>query len=461
MNNFDPWPHVIVLFAVTVVCAVYGIRYVRTTKRVLNLYTLALFNYMMVQPISGLSHLLDWGQSRGFYDLVARGGDDYVGVSTLATVLGLVAMLIGFERAPRPFEDRVSRNPWQSPYDPLILGTIIIIMVPLCLYSIQQIYAIRDALATSRIIALKDGNARFAFMSQWFVWVVTFAAGLILIRLQIKSKMVTLFIVGCATVCIVSAVFWSGGRSIILVMVLPLLIYAEPRLVGVRAPVFIFGSLGMVVMSAVISNARAVGMVNYTGFDMGNWLDWEWGRFSIIGCSLDYINMFGYLMGETFIGGFLWAISPLTSMIGLPINVNNFTFSYNVTSRILFGNYDFIHVVPGLTAELYMNFGQIGVFAGYAVLGRCIAYAHNKIRTTHGFVDQIMWNYIGILLVFRTIPADSASIWSYFLMGGTPLYVTSGLSHLMNWVTGSGKTGRIQPAVRARGPRYKAIGEAR
>lgn len=436
MDELNLFVNLLVLSIVAIACMVLAVRFAKSTGHVLNFYTLALVNYMFIFPLSGLSHLSGWGLTRGYYDLLISGRESYVITATLATVLGFAGLIIGFGRSVPRFDDnRLLQKPWRNEIDRAIVVLLVLVMTPICLYSIQQIYAIRDSLALARIISLTGGSARYAFFAQWSVWVASFAAILILTLLPVRSKLLTLITLGCAAAVIFISVFWSGGRSVIIVMLMPLLIYAEPRLAGVKLPVFLGGGAAMVVLMAIISNIRSEAIVAGTGFDIGNWLDWEWGRYSIIGPAIDYVDMSGYLLGETFIGGFLWSMNAITSMIGIQIDTSGYMFSYNVHSRILFNSFEFIYVVPGLTAELYMNFGQIGVFLGYIVLGRAIAVTHRLLTTVSGSIDALLLAYFGVLLVFRTMPADSASIWSYLILIGMPLLIASAGSHVVSAIS--------------------------
>lgn len=329
---------------------------------------------------------------------------DYIWQANLAALVGLVCLIIGAKKslAVATYQPATGQAMWRSKRDMRIGVLVILLLGPAAIYGLIQVSSIATDLGSSRIIALTGGTARYAFLSHWVTWIITLGALIAISLTGSRNALAVLLIVAIGTTLIVSSLAWTGGRSMPFVMALSLVLYALPRLRGLRAIAVLLGGAAALAYIVAVSQSRSDGLG--AGVDPGNWLDWEWGRYSIIGTSFEYVRLNGFLYGQTFVSAVASAALPLLGLVGLYPATPDLLTSTDVTSRILFGTYDAIHVVPGMSAELYVNFGLVGVAVGYLALGRAAWWVDNALRRTSGALQQVFLYYLGALLAFRTIP---------------------------------------------------------
>ncbi|MGN6488003.1 MAG: hypothetical protein ACTHLT_09320 [Devosia sp.] len=392
--------------------------YARASGTVANFRTLVLGNYLLVQPLSGIAHLTRLGASRGYLDLLAFPADHLL-QATAAALLGLVGFVVGAGRIRKTHPAGASAPPlFASKTERLVAVLVVLGLGPLAVWGVLEVNAIAESLDARRIIGLDGGTARFSFLSHWFAWIVSLAAALMLSRAPPRAALWKLAVVAMALGLIVGSLLWSGGRSVLLVMALPLVLLAWPYLRGVRGVAAVIGAVTLTLAVATISGTRG-------GISVGNWLDWEWGRFSMLATSLEYVRVNGYLMGETFVAGLVAVVGPPLGLLGLPLGSGDMLTSTDVASRVLFGHFDAIHVVPGFTAELAVNFGLPGVLIGYFALGRASAWVDGRLARQEGAIGRLLLLYLGALLSLRVIGADSAALLFYLFYSGTPLLLAA------------------------------------
>lgn len=432
-----------ILLALTAIVGSYCCYiFARRSGSFANFRTIVLANFLIVQPLSGIAHLREWGSTRGYFDLLNY-PDDYILQATIAAILGMVFLTLGARKPlPQELSPDISnkRSFWATRRDPTIVLLVVLLFGPISLYGLVQMNAIAGGLGTARVIALDGGAARFSFLSHWFTWVVSLTAMLAIYRLPRNKPHFVLFVLGVAVALIAASLSWTGGRSILIVMCLPITLFALPYLRGVRTLAIIIGAVAFIGYAVIISEVRSSSLVSGTGVNFGNWLDWEWGRFSIVGTSLEFVRGNGFLNGQTFLAGLASVAYPILGMLGIQTGSLNLLTSTDISSRVLFGNFDSIYVVPGFTAELVANFGLFAVIPGYFLLGRAAWWVDASLRKHTGGLQEILLFYIGSLLAFRVIAADSASILFYLLYSGGPLL----LVNLMSFVWAGGLRRRKQ-----------------
>jgi oligosaccharide repeat unit polymerase len=382
-----------------------------------------------MHPLSGVVHLAAMGSHRGYFDLLNYSSDYHV-QANLVTVVGLLFLVLGSNK--KTFVRSRTVSTVETPLsgrDQLIAFLFIYCLIaPLAIYGMVRVGEVAGNFENARVIELRGGTARFGFMSHWVAWVVTVSAIYVINKIQSRHSVLVLIILLCAVGAIGVSLAWAGGRSILLVMSFPIIMYAMPRLQSLRAPSIAGGALALLIYVIVISETRSSSFFSGRGVDLGNWLDWEWGRYSIIGTSAEYVRSRGFLYGETFVSGLLAVILPILSVVGVDGPSTGMLTSTNITSLMLFGNYNFIHVVPGFSAELFVNFGVVGVAAGYAVLGRASWWVDSRLHQASSAFQKIFLYYIGSLLVFRVMPTGFSSFLFYLLYSGGPLLLIVGVS---------------------------------
>lgn len=416
------------IFALTVFALVGVAVALYVAKRVgrfLNFRTLLLLNYTVVVNVSGVVHLSAIPDApRGFYDLLATPADPGLELGVYASFLGLVGLAVAsLQKLPaKPSPDVSLSEPWLVTEEKVFVGLMTLILLPLGIMSTLQLQSYVDSLGAERVIALTDGNARFSYFSNWLTWAISFAA-IALVASRLGRNRVTVFIAGAvATLAITATLAWTGGRSIIVVMVLPIILVLLPRLRGAR---WIAVPAALVAAATYMISISETRSASSGGFNPAAWLDWEWGRFSMMGFANTSMHANGPLYGETFLSGFVNVVFGVFRLLGLYIPNPPLRSSTEISGELILSSSDLLYVVPGLTAELFLNFGLLGVLFGFYFLGRVTSWADRKFLEAPTVLIKLVFAYVGTLLVFRTVAADSGSILSYLLYSGFPLIIAA------------------------------------
>ncbi|MFE4543450.1 hypothetical protein [Arthrobacter sp. NPDC056727] len=391
--------------------------------RFLNFRSLLILNYILVSNVSGIVHLMEpGGASRGYFDVLSARSSDVVESATISSLLGLAAVCVGCMSGITTVSSLVPQSrpgEWLLSSERKSLWLLVAVLLPLSVFSIIQIQQYVQSLDASRIIQVADGYARYSFMSGWFVWAATFTAICLVSGRLGTNRLFVLCVSSGALIAIVASLAWSGGRSVIVVMTFPLALVLLPKLRGVRWLAIPAATAAAASYIIAVTETRTVGAAS----QLWTWLDWEWGRFSMLGFADQYAEEHGFLWGETFVAGVTNILFGSLRLIGIGISNPPLRSSMNITGEELLNSSTAIYIVPGLGAELFMSFGVLGVVLGFYLLGRLVSFVDRKYIETSGAIPRILWAYIGTLLVFRTIAADSGSIYSYVLYTGFPLLI--------------------------------------
>ena len=409
--------------------------------RFLNFRTLLISNYVLVGNISGAIHLSSIEQGyRGFYDVLS-GGNDVLTVSTVGTILGLVAICLGsLWRLPKRGEQN-STEPRLSSREWSLLSIAVPLIFLLALPALIRMRAIADASAATRILSVDQGEARYVFMSHWFVWAICLGAVLVINSRFCRPPLFVATVTIIALAISALSMSWSGGRSIVIVMCLPLLILVSPRLRGVRwVSALILISAAVVYLSQLTVERTAGVRITSSAW---SWADWEWGRYSMLGFAQDFVGTNGYLYGETFAAAGANILLGLMRLIGIYIPNPEWRSMPDITGAAILGNGD-TYVVAGLNAELYVNFGYAGILLGMLILGMLAAWVDNRFVASPSQISKFAWAYVGTLLVFHTLAGDANAVGCYLLYSGLPVVLL----------------GVLAATIRTRGTRVTAASEA-
>lgn len=402
----------------------------RRTHRLLNFPTLVIFIYVVTNLVSGIAHLLKISDTRrGYFDTglwLTPAQLDHV---VLIQAVGLIAICSGvLWGLPTGVAKGASqRRTGLSIRDRAILPSAIAVLLPVSLWASLQVSEHVATLGIDRIIAISGGMARYSYMSHWLVWAISLSVIWLTSRRTNNHETWRVFALSVGVTAIAASLQWNGGRSIILVMTLPLILVLLPRL---RRSKWVAGPVGLTIGILYVIQISENRNTRYSGSgtSLVEWLDWQWGRFSMLGYSVKYVDDNGLLWGETFAAGAIRFVDGVLRLAGLqPINAE-LRSSTNIAAESLLNSSADIYIVPGMSAELYMNFGMAGIFLGYFVLGWLCSWADAGFVRSATPVTQLAWAYVGTLLVFRTIPVDSASAYSYLVFSGAPLLMLAAVS---------------------------------
>lgn len=419
--------YVVLLLALTIAGLVIALRFSKKHGTPLNFGTLLLLNYTIIQPVSGIVHLLNIsGADRGYFDLL-KAPSSYTLTATICAILGLGALTLGYIHGGG-LKAAGARRPgvfWLGKNDIIILSSVLLFLIPLTFYSLMQIQGYAANSGLDRLIQVDGGFARYAYMAQWIAWVITFVALLLLARRRGLGAFWSIVIIGIGCILMTFSMRWSGSRSATLLFALPMVKTLQPRFGKLEKPAVAFGLMVLLIYAQMLSAVREVSLsvAGQSGFI--GWLDWQWGRFSMSGYAAQHVQTHGYLYGETLLNAIVWTLQGFGKLVGVDLSSSALRSSSAVASLDLTNNPDAIYIVPGFNAEMYMNFGIFGVIVGCYILARVVAWVEYKSFTSRNCVSDVAWNFVGALLVFRLTLADSSTFPSYAIYIGVALFCTA------------------------------------
>jgi oligosaccharide repeat unit polymerase len=394
---------------------------------------LAWASFTLAYPLSSVAHLIlrDSGP-RGFYDLLrSRGAPllDDVYVSLLLIVVAMIGLWLGLGWQRRSHAE--SRHSLVRvdvdllvPYGGLLtavglVGTLVL--------ATSQGSLMEGLMTIDRGRFIGGGQAKFVFMSGWLSWGAVFLLAPALSRRRFASDWSFFLVIAGVSVVLILNLYWTGGRAFAAAMLLPMLFLIR-KVVPDRLTVAVVCVALLVVGYAVIATvARASSQVVLNESDLVlDVFDWQMGRFSMVGMSVEFVRTNGFLLGSTLLHGFVNALNaPLVLLQASP----PFEAPAGYTSVIggyLTGDATVNAIVPGTIAELYANLGVAGVAIGYFLLGFLIRTLVRVMHRTSSASSLGLSGYVVVLLCLTCIPG-TATGWMYYL-------VTTGFPALLFWL---------------------------
>lgn len=417
------------------VLSLYGLavalKLVKASGRTLNFRSMLIVMFTVVNPISGIVHLarID-AVSRGYWDLLQPGGGEsrQLLVPVLSAFLGMAGLLLGTGyRIRQPVNFQPSPGSRLSISNPRFLVIASLILLPVSVAATIKISHITSTFELERVTSLTGGTARIGFLAQWTVWAISFLA-VWLASTRIGRSQVGVAIMCIGALCAITlALRWTGGRTAILIFVLPLLITLMPLMSRFRWVISASLIAGGWSYTAYLTERRTE---NYSvaGFNPAASLDWQFGRFSMMGFAQEFVRDHGLLTGETYLAALLTVPNGIMKLVGwaplpTPSSVTE------LSGQALLGSSSLTYIVPGLSAELYMNFGLIGIPIGYFILGRLVSAVDRKSAATQDGLQRLCWAYAGTILCFCTVPSQSGAIYGYAVFVGFPVLLALLVTH--------------------------------
>lgn len=405
-----------------------AIHVAKATGRPFNFRSISIVNYVVVGNISGVVHLLDHpGSSRGFYDVIASGAGA-LEVTTLGTIAGLLALCLGCIRHVHASHPRTYKKDYSElaliPAEKRFLTWFLLGLAPLTIFSVLYISEYASTLNSERVISVGGGNARYSFISSWFAWTASLAAILVMSIKAFSGRIAGLVVVFIAVAMIGASLVWTGGRSVIVVMAAPLLFVVASKLGRLKwfgIGVILIGALAYIISATERRQSQH-------GFDLIAWIDWEWGRFSMLGYAQETVTRDGYVLGETILYSLVNVLLGIFRLLGLPLINPDLRSSSEIASAAILHDSSARYIVPGLNAELYLNFGILGIVGGMLALGLLTSWVDIRFVRAEGPILRLLFAYLGVLLVLRTVSADSGSMLSYVIYTGLPLLLAAAFS---------------------------------
>ncbi|WP_149439143.1 O-antigen polymerase [Mycolicibacterium sp. P1-5] len=425
---------VCVLILMTLAGGAVAVIVARRLHRVLSFRVFAIAFYMTVNVVSGIAHILDTSRiRRGYFDAVASLDPGQLSETSLIEALGLIAICFGVLRGlPRRGTATPPESKSLAPSDRALLIPAIAVLLPASLWSLLKIQAYASTLDSVRIISVSGGMARYAFLSSWFVSAIYFVVIWIASRLPHNRRLLVPLILFVGVVLISASVQWTGSRGSAVFLCLPLILVLAPTLKNVKGPAVAFGAAIGLVSTVVVLRANDLRQSRsaFGSTGLSDWVDWELGRFSMLGFALQSADRYGLLYGETFVNSAAKPLASLSGFLGIELFQSSGRSSVDLAAAQLLNSSKADYIVPGLSAELFLNFGTVGLVLGYFVLGRVCSWTDDRFINSGSLVTQLAWAFVGVEIV-RSIAYGGAAIMT-ILFTGAPLLAVAGVSHLIH-----------------------------
>ncbi len=429
------------------------IRTAAKTGSFLNGYTLVLGTFLLTYPLSAFVHLTGTDYvSLGFYEIAALDPHTqlhHVYLSLALVLLAQLALWIGLAPA-RPAAIAKGPKLVRVRSTLLILAGVVFTVVGIAgttlLFSGSS-NALQDAATIDPGRQLAAGTARFAFMSTWLSWGIIFLLTAFLASRSSKSHpRMTLTVLIGGSACIFLNLFWTGSRAENLLAILPLIFVVKkisPRHFRSFTSVIAVGVLGIIVFETI---ARTTTLLN-SGIDfvaqsgmttsqfvtnqIAGVFDWQMGRYPTISLAFDMVGRFGHASGSTLWQGLVMTINAPATLLHIPLKVPEPTAMTALVGQYIYEDPTVNGVVPGTLAELYFNFGVLGVIGGFFVIGRIARYCVAATHSAANMGTLLLSFYVLTLLCVWTIP-QTATIGFYLLATrGLPILLFCGVEQTL------------------------------
>jgi hypothetical protein len=418
------------------ICSAMLLRAAVKTGSFMNGYTLVLGTFLLTYPLSAFVHLTGKDYvSLGFYETAALAPHTQLHHTYLSLALVFLAQLaLWWGLAPAR-----AASPRKGPQLIRVRSTLFALAgiaftfvgiagTTLLFSSSGQPFENLTTVDSTRELAA--GSARFVFMSTWLSWGIIFLLTAFLTSRASKNhpRIVIAALVGGST-CMFLNLFWTGSRAENLLAVLPLIFVVKkiaPRYFRPFASVIAIGVMAIMVFETI---ARTTTLMN-SGFDylaqsgvstsqflanqLAAILDWQMGRYPTISLAFDMVNRYGHAFGSTLLQGLVMTINAPATLLHIPLKVAEPQSMTSLVGQYIYDDSSINGVVPGTLSELYFNFGLLGVFGGFFVIGRIARFC---ISVTHSAVDMgtvLLGFYVLTLLCVCTVPM-TATLGVYLL----------------------------------------------
>lgn len=419
------------LVLATLVGAVGALAVAKRTGRILSFRVLAIVFYVIVNAVSGIFHIIDFSDvRRGYFDAVLQLESKQLLETSLLSLLGLIALLIGVTRKLPPYRGRFSGEVKSlTSRERAVLTSAIILIFPVAFWSQLKMESYAATVDTARIISVSGGLARYVFLSSWLVPTIYFAVVLAASWRSFSGRWPIFLLLLLGVGAIAASVDWTGTRSSAIYLSLPLILVLAPRMPKSKTVATAFvGALGLILVTVALrQNDIRQSKSAFGSTGPADWLDWELGRFSMLGFAVQRVDRYGSLNGETFVNSFAQPLDTLFRAVGIPLFEYNSRSSTEVVAEQLLNSTTATHVVPGLSAEFYLNFSSVGILVGYLLLGRLLGWVDDRCFDSSLLTTQLAWTLAGTLLV-RSIGYGSSQVIATLLFTGAPLLFVAFLS---------------------------------
>ena len=218
---------------------------------------------------------------------------------------------------------------------------------------------------------------------------------------------------------------WMGGRSAIVLLSLPLFFIYIFWKKDLFKKLIITLLIPFILYVSYISDVRKTGYEN-SETPINQVIDWEFGRFSMLPYSMNYVERKEFLYGSTYLDAIIKTVASPIYFLGLGasfVGENEGSTIYEV-GQDLFYYGDITYVVPGAIPEAYMNFGLFGIILLAIVFGALSKYIDLlMIKNFYRPFNFVFFAYLGSILCFNFLNTTLFAFLNYIIFTGAPLTI--------------------------------------
>jgi hypothetical protein len=428
-----------------VICSAILLRAAVKTGSFMNGYTLVLGTFLLTYPLSAFVHLTGKDYvSLGFYEIAALDPHTQLHHAYLSLALVFLAQLaLWWGLAPaRPQISLNGPRLIRVRSRLLLLAGLVFTLVGIAgtylLFS-RSGESFEDIATIDNTRQLAEGTARYAFMSTWLSWGIIFLLTAFLVsRANRNYPRVVLGALVGGSACIFLNLFWTGSRAENLLAILPLIFLVKkiaPQYFRPYATIVAIGVMEIIVfetfartttfMNSGLDYLAQSGMSSsqFLASQLAAVLDWQMGRYPTISLVFDMVNRYGHALGSTLLQGLMVTVNAPATLLHIPLKVPEPQAMSAIVGQYIYEDPSINGVVPGTLAELYFNFGVIGVIGGFFAIGRgakyCISIEHSA-----GDIGALLFSfYVLAVLCISTIPMTATAFLYHLVTNGFPILV--------------------------------------
>lgn len=384
---------------------------------VLSFSILARLLFVVIYVVSGLCHLIFTNNFyRGFFD-VSLARVDYNPIVILSLYISYYFLRYGQSVSFRVRNFNLQRVVPDSYW----LYSLLFLLIGF--FASYKLASSIDVSTIERARELPPGVAKFIFLSQWFIWGVTMFFIRVSDCFDDKDSPMLMAIFGLCVFLIAASLAWTGGRSIVVLLTLPLFwLYSRLSLRNFSIATII-SSVAFLLYVVVVTSIRKEGY-SIESTNLSEILDWEFGRYSMVAFSFDFLSQDGYLWGATYLDAMLRVVMVPIYFMGIGADflgsLDGATVSY--VGKFILGDSSKTYIVPGALSEAIMNFGLFGAVFIPFFLGVVLRFVDDLIRNAAGDKFLIVfYSYLGAVLTLNYLSGTFLSALNYIFYTGLPL----------------------------------------
>lgn len=405
-----------------------GMMYFLKKLELLNFASvLVLSVYCITFPISGISHFLTKSSLfRGYFDLAQYSQTSLPVETTLLSLVIEIALIIGLI---------LSRNIGISNKDLTLsshrsgqtVNLLLLGIIPISFFALSVVSEYLDRSGTKRVLFLDGGLARYFYISIWIVWPIIIFALYLLHDTRIRGRSVRQFLlISVSAVLLFSALNWTGSRLLTLLFCAVLILNSPQLSLKLRRTLVLLSPIVFVIyVYGTTLNRIEAFSYGKNSFSIGALLDWQVGRFSILGATLKFNADEGILQGSTLVGSITQSISGVARLMGISL-FNKIEPNLSVSQEfgvVVFSDPNNRYLAPGLILEMYRNFGLTGLVVFSLATPAIVSWFYVRSRRNYSLFSNLIFTYFTIVFVFIVFLSSSESLIAYFFYYPFPLFL--------------------------------------